>query len=41
MECIFNISDYANSKKYIKYANSKKYIKIRYIIYVNNKPGIL
>ena len=32
MECIFNISDYANSKKYIK---------IRYIIYVNNKLGIL
>ena len=28
MECIFNISDYANSKKYIK---------IRYIIYVNKK----
>ena len=30
MECIFNISDYANSKKYIK---------IRYIIYVNNKQN--
>ena len=28
MECIFNILDYANSKKYIK---------IRYIIYVNKK----
>ena len=32
MECIFNITSYANSKKYIK---------IKIYKYVNNKPSIL